>query len=562
MTDQSTVNLSSLSIISAELEETLVLAQRGWRDFRENTNDFTPLKSAAQCFNQINGALRIVELRGMQVLTEELQAFTDSLVERGHCPSDVVLVKVQSCIDCQIRYLDYVRASGQGKPTLLIPAINEIRAFNSRQRFPENHFSCIDITGTIALPELDTTKELDIEKLSLTIRRLRQMYQTGLIGILRSDPPAMHLGLMQRACERMYGLLRSCKAADAWLLQAALVAGMATDQLELTSSRIRCLASIDRGFKHMLSNLETALQQSLEAETQNEYVYLLSLLEEKSPLAKIALANLEVNTLDHENTLREERAYIYGVNIALEEERLQKITMILGSMHEYLDTSSRANQFVAADLQKLGNQLDELIMLLGEGGAGTLLEILKARRLEVARWIEEPDTVSWDGLMPLADALIMVEGTVENAAPGIGDTIDVVGRADASALQSAELAVVSEAQAGLSLAKRAITSYVESGYDRAHLGNIATTLNTVRGGLQLLHLNRAADILVRSTHFIESSIESSISEDQGILETLADALISLEYYLGQLELRRGADESVLDVADESLREIGYPAAVA
>ena len=96
MTDQSTVNLSSLSIISAELEETLVLAQRGWRDFRENTNDFTPLKSAAQCFNQINGALRIVELRGMQVLTEELQAFTDSLVEIGHCPSDVVWVKVQS----------------------------------------------------------------------------------------------------------------------------------------------------------------------------------------------------------------------------------------------------------------------------------------------------------------------------------------------------------------------------------------------------------------------------------------------------------------------------------
>lgn len=562
MANHSAVNLSSLSIVSAELEETLDLALRGWTSFRDKPSDFTSLKAAGQCFAQINGALHIVELRGMAMLSEELQQFTETTIANDTAPTDTVVKKIIESIECQARYLDYVRANGLGKPTLLIPAINSIRAFNRRPRLAEQFFTNVSIEGAMTLPEQDNDVELNLEKLSLTIRRLRQMYQTGLIGVLRSDPPAMHLGLMQRACERMYGVLRSQPAAGQWVLKAAVIGGLASDQLELTGSRTQLLSLIDRSFKELLTDLPCNIAQPADNAAATEYLYLISLLDAPGPMAKLACSNVTVAHEDLENRLREERAYVYGINSAIEEQRLLKMSTLLGSIHEYLDTASRANTYASGDLDHLGSQLDELIALLGTDVGRSLADILTQRRKDVTRWVAQPDSVTWDGLMPLADALIMVDGTLEQARAAAGEQQDIVEKADASALQSAELAVVTEAQAGLSIAKRAITSYVESGYDRVHLGNIATTLNTVRGGLQLLHLKRASDILVRSTRFIESTIDAQNNEDYSVLETLADALISLEYYLGQLELRRDADDSVLDVADESLREIGYPAAVA
>jgi len=42
-----------------------------------------------------------------------------------------------------------------------------------------------------------------------------------------------------------------------------------------------------------------------------------------------------------------------------------------------------------------------------------------------------------------------------------------------------------------------------------------------------------------------------------LLETLADALIGLEYYFTELAARRVPDEKILAVAEESLAALGY-----
>jgi hypothetical protein len=120
--------------------------------------------------------------------------------------------------------------------------------------------------------------------------------------------------------------------------------------------------------------------------------------------------------------------------------------------------------------------------------------------------------------------------------------------------------VIREAQAGISLAKRAINSFIESNYDAVHISNVAVTLNTVKGGLSVLKLQRAADILAASILFVNTALKKGRQgeETESMLETLADALIALEYYLDEVESHRKADQSVLDVAEESLAALGFP----
>ena len=59
-------------------------------------------------------------------------------------------------------------------------------------------------------------------------------------------------------------------------------------------------------------------------------------------------------------------------------------------------------------------------------------------------------------------------------------------------------------------------------------------------------------------HIIDNGVEKTKAES--VLETLADALIALEYYLSEIELHDVAPPNVLGVAEQSLESLGFPVA--
>ena len=134
--------------------------------------------------------------------------------------------------------------------------------------------------------------------------------------------------------------------------------------------------------------------------------------------------------------------------------------------------------------------------------------------------------------------------------------------------QSAEerfggIVVIGEATAGLALAKRAITAYLESNGEKLHLANVPFSLMAVRGGLRFLEQDRAAELIGACADFIQKQMLEGVQmPPEQMLATLADALTSLEYYLdGGAILRRDASRvSVLDLATESVRALGLPVA--
>ena len=127
-------------------------------------------------------------------------------------------------------------------------------------------------------------------------------------------------------------------------------------------------------------------------------------------------------------------------------------------------------------------------------------------------------------------------------------------------LNEARIVVVDEAQAGLALAKRAITAYLESGGERMHLSNVPFSLQAVRGGLWFLEQERAALLVGACADYIQKQMfEAPQMPSEQMLETLADALSSLEYYLeAGAVMRPETKPSVLDLAAESVRALGMP----
>ena len=79
-----------------------------------------------------------------------------------------------------------------------------------------------------------------------------------------------------------------------------------------------------------------------------------------------------------------------------------------------------------------------------------------------------------------------------------------------SQIAEAEFLVFQEAEAGLSLIKRALSSYSESGFDRGHIKNVSTTLATIRGGMGVIGLKRAASVTAACQSFVVDSLQSNV----------------------------------------------------
>ena len=219
----------------------------------------------------------------------------------------------------------------------------------------------------------------------------------------------------------------------------------------------------------------------------------------------------------------------------------------------------------AESLSNLHALLGKLSKTLGMVGLSSAGNALAAQLQTVASWSEEqtPDSVQ---LNSLADAVLYVEGMVASLESGERREprpaqAQPVSEAESFAmhqLNEARIVVIDEALGGLAMAKRAITAYLESNGDKLHLANVPFTLQAVRGGLWFLDQPRAAQLVGACAEYIDKQmLESQQMPSEQMLETLADALTSLEYYLeGGAVLRPETQPSVLDLAAESVRALG------
>jgi hypothetical protein len=209
-------------------------------------------------------------------------------------------------------------------------------------------------------------------------------------------------------------------------------------------------------------------------------------------------------------------------------------------------------------------KLEKTLAMVGLSSAANALR----KHLTLVESWSQIQSIDNNALLALADTLLYVESMVAGLQRGEREALsqkkDVLSEAEAFAkhqLIEARIVVNDEAKSGLSLAKRAITSYIESEGDKLHLANVPSSLLNVRGGLLFLNQERAAEQVGACARYIQQHmLDAASMPSEHMLETLADALSSLEYYLeGGVLLHSKANRSVLDLADESLRALGVNA---
>jgi len=553
---------TSLSLVRNELFTTMEEAESSLEHFIAERHNGSLLQQAVESLHQVRGTLNLVELTGAELLAQEvLEQATDIPVGAGG-ERDVQLSALSNALHVLRRYLENVDVHRQEMPELLLPAINDLRQAGGQPALPESFFFSVRLDH--ARPRT-APAALDAAAKEVEGRRLRQMYQVGLLGFMREQNPQASLKLMGRAMARLDTLYANEPRGRLCWVGAAAVEAQLEGQLLARKSRKQLFSRIDRELKQILANSQYETPRSL----LKELLYLVALADSRGPTATPVRELFGLTSLPFtDHLLEEEYQRLAGPGQAVMRSLSSAIREELTSVKDMLDLIERGT-VQAESLGNLHAVLGKLSKTLGMVGLSSAGNALNAQLQTVAVW-SEARAPQQQELLKLADAVLYVEGMVASLERG--------ERRDSSAgqlapdkelesfayyqLNEARIVVVDEARGGLALAKRAITAYLEADGDRMHLSNVPFSLQAVRGGLWFLGQERAAALVGACAEYIQTQMfEAPKMPSEQMLETLADALSSLEYYLeAGAVMRPETQPSVLDLAADSVRALGLPVA--
>ena len=558
---------ASLNLVKEQLDESLSVAESSLEHFAEEPDNDSRLKHCIEQFSQLKGVFKLINLPGAAMLVEEMEGLGNVILAKTGEDIERALAALSNAIMVLNHYLEYVQAKQRSLPVLLVPSINELRNLQRKNVIPESTFFILEANPP--RPEKNTGEPADSAKMEQIGRRLRLMYQVGMLGVFKGESATPNVKLMERALDRIDSLTSDRPLAKLWWLGRGVLDAYNQD-VEITNARKSLLGMIDRQIKATIYQGSVALDREPPKSVVKECVFIASLAGPVTDTLKEIHEQfqLEANELS-DKKLREERDLMNGPGGTVIKSVAEAIKEELTQIKDSLDLGARG---ATDDEESFGRISDSLVKI-----ANTLLmlglvdaaNVLKDQSQHVRNWTQADVDADSEEFNVVADALLYVENSIAGmsvmGSNVQGDQAEAAKKTGMSITQieDARKVVVGESRAGLSLAKRAITSFMDSSWDGMHLNNVPTTLNSVWGGLIFLQLERAAKVLKSCEGFIgKKLVGEKIKPDLHMMETLADAITSIDYYLESMEDNKPIGDGVLDVAEASMTELGFPVAAA
>ncbi|HDX0839040.1 TPA: Hpt domain-containing protein [Stenotrophomonas maltophilia] len=209
-------------------------------------------------------------------------------------------------------------------------------------------------------------------------------------------------------------------------------------------------------------------------------------------------------------------------------------------------------------LQTQANELGAVADTLGIMGLGVARGVVVQQRDALRGVVEGRQQIDENLLLDIAGALLYVDASLDDQVAHLG--AGGSGQDDPSAVENRRTVEVlaHEAIANFAAAREHFVAFIETSWNHAELHDVPRLLGDVSGALRMLDLGTAADYLRGVQQYIEAELIGRQRVPSGRqLDTLADAMASLEYYLEALRDRRPGREDILDITRSSLEALRY-----
>ncbi|MDG1579731.1 Hpt domain-containing protein [Pseudomonas sp. GOM6] len=551
----------ALEWVKGEIAETLKQARQALEAFVENPQDATRLRFCQTYVHQVLGTLQMVEFYGAALLAEEMEQLVQALLdERVGNQGEALEVLMQAILQLPA-YLDRIQTARRDLPMVVLPLLNDLRAARGENLLSETSLFSPDLSGRLPALPLDSLDKLRTDDLPVLLRKLRQMLQMALVGVIRNQDLATNLGYMARVFARLENLCHEAPLGSLWQIASGMVEGLANGSVVNSASVRTLLRQVDKELKRLVEHGADGINQAAPDElTKNLLFYVAKAPAQSQRISALKERYRLEDALPDSSTVDEERARLAGPDRDAMRSVVGALCEELVRVKDSLDLFVRSDRKQVSELDALLAPLKQIADTLAVLGFGQPRKVI-VDQIDVVHGLslgqrEPSDAV----LMDVAGALLYVEATLAGMVGPADDAQSEQSHLPTTDVAQIHQLVIKEARTGLEQAKDAIIEFIASQWNHEHLARVPELLTQVRGGLTMIPLTRAASLLKACTRYIEEQllVRKAVPNWQN-LDTLADAITSVEYYLERLaEDHASQGDLILDVAEESLESLGYP----
>ncbi|MEJ2381664.1 MAG: Hpt domain-containing protein [Gammaproteobacteria bacterium] len=562
------IDAGALRWVKQEIDETLSQARHALEEYVENPEDATQLRFCATYIHQVYGTLQMVELYGAALLAEEMehlaQALTDDEAEGKQEVYEVLMRAILQLPD----YLEQVQTGRADDPLVLLPLLNDLRAARGANLLSENALFAPDLDAAETIEVQERTPEVDVVDLA---RRVRHQYQVGLLGWYRNERP-------QAALEQIRGILVQLERASRragvvalWWVANGAVEALIDGGLESSASVKLLLGQVDRAIKRLINDGEDAVADAAAPNLLTNLLYYVA--RATSDGARVAAVRDKFRlsgVLPSADELQDARDALAGPNQAMMQTVSSAIREDLANVKEALDLFLRADDRNLDDLRAQLEPLRKVADTVGMLGLGVARKQIQEQAGVIRSMLDGEADPSEERMMAIASALLSVESSLDGSlqsriasaartAPSASD--QPAGDLPDAEFQQIRATAMAEVATNIAKAKDAVISFIDAPWDHALLTDVPGLLAQVRGALQMVAFDRAAELMDAIGRYVnEQLIGQQRQPDAQELDQFADALASVEYYLEATGHAGDGSARLLAVANQSLERLGYPVA--
>ncbi|SDT09921.1 chemosensory pili system protein ChpA (sensor histidine kinase/response regulator) [Halopseudomonas litoralis] len=559
----------ALDWVKGEISETLNQARHALETFVENPEDTTRLRFCLTYIHQVHGTLQMVEFYGAALLAEEMEKLAQALMH-GTCrrENEALEVLMQAILQMPA-YLDRVQSGRRDLPLLLLPLLNDMRTARGEKLLSEN---------ALFSPELNTDKDagdaqqvdFGSEQVARQLRKLRQAMQIAHAAIIREQNVPASSHQLGRVFMRLEGLFQGTRFAELWSIFAGVAEGLELGSIDNGAAIRQLLRQADRELRQLQDETAAIADSAPAPELLRNLLFYVAKSSGSSPRLDALKKHYRLNPLwsDTERQAQASDSRMVGPDRGTMQSVVQALDEELLQVKERLDLFVRSSERRPDALESLLPAMKRIADTLAVLGLGQPRRVLQEQIKRVETLASADSTPSDAQLMEIAGGVLYVEASMRGIfAMDMDRSADAPGEDDdqprqlagAQDLLQIQQQVVLEARNALEQTREAVNAFIAGQWDHTQLQPVDELLNSVRGGLAMLPLARAADAVAACRLYLSQQlIRDRKVPDWEALDALADVITSIDYYLERVvEDNADRGDSILAVAEERLALLGY-----
>ncbi len=562
----------ALEWVRGEMAETLDQARQALEAFAENRDDTAQIRFCLNYVHQVHGTLQMVEFYGAALLAEEMEKLAAALMEqRIERDGDAISVLMQAILKLP-DYLEHLTAGRKDVPVVLLPILNDIRACRGESLLSDSSLFTPNLTPVRLIAPDSARHRLQEPKMAGHLKKLRKMYRAALLGIKKETNVDENFNYLHKVTQRLEKISQHTAHAGFWAAAAALIEMLSAHEIALTGAIETLIVDIEHELKMLYDDRQEALVKPVNEDVLKTILFYIAKSESSLAGPNAIKERFSLGqALSSEEEIEAERSRQMGPGKGAISSVTEIVADELAKVKDQLDLYVRSESCDVADLADVLPRLQQIRNTIAILGLISPSKVIDEQIDTIQRYLDAADAPDDSVIMDMAGALLYVEGSITGLTDdrkGLRDnsTSETVSAKDEDKpliypgqIEQANDALLREIRNGLEQAKNCIVNFSASNWDKAEIEDAPGILATVKGGLQIISLEKAAGLVDSCNRFVSKALLASEQPpNMTQLETLADAVTSIEYYLERLAAGSRDNNMILQVAVDSVNQLGFP----